>query len=143
MSTHDPEDDRDHGVLTTLLRWRPATADEAAELLGLPIDETRGCLSRLAGGGYVVWDGEVIGYRSPELRAIDRVADRLAGVRQRLVEVEEVLGELPALVESWSTRSRLDDPHLIEMLRGPVPMAEVWTRHLSWHPPERVSLFMP
>lgn len=143
MSTQDPEADGDRRVLTTLLRWRPVTTAEAAELLDLPVAEVRGCLSRLAEDGYVVWDGEVLGYRSPELRAVAEVTTRLAGVRQGLAEVEEVLGELPALVESWSTSSRVDDPHLIEVLRGPVPMAEVWTRQLSWHPPERVSLFMP
>ncbi len=143
MSTQDPEGDRDRRALTMLLRWRPVTTAEAAELLGLAMVETGACLSRLAAQGYVVWDGDVLGYQSPELRTIAEVGARLAGVRRGLTEMEELLQELPVLVESWSTRSRMDDPHVIEVLRGPVPMAEVWTRHLSWHPPERVSLFMP
>jgi hypothetical protein len=143
MTSHFFEDDLKRAVLPALLRWRPVTTQEAGEVIGSPEDETRACLSRLAEAGHLVWDGEVIGYRSPEQRAIAEVTGRLGAVRRELAGVENALKELPALVESWAMRSHTDDPHVIEVIRGPVPMAEVWTRQLAWQAPERISLMMP
>ncbi|WP_141005373.1 helix-turn-helix domain-containing protein [Nocardioides humi] len=130
-------------ALPVLLRWRPVNTEEAAELLGLAEAETERCLATLAERGYLAWDGENLGYQSPEQRTIAQVGDRLDDVRRRLDDVEYLLQELPVLVENWALRSHLDDPHTIEVIRGPVPMAEIWTRQLATQPPQRISMFMP
>lgn len=143
MSAEPSEADGVRDALPVLLRWRPVSTEEAAEVLGLSIADTRACLAQLAADGYLVWDGDAIGYQSPEQRSIAEVTARLVDVRRGLDAVENVLQQLPILVESWATRSHLEDPHVIEMLRGPVPLGEIWTRQLSWQPPARVSLMMP
>lgn len=143
MNTLPSGTDDSAGALPILLRWRPVNSTEAAELLGRTQPETEACLTRLAAQDYLVWDGETIGYQSPERRTIGQVGGRIDGVRRALDEVEDLLAGLPPLVESWALRSHLQDPHTIEVLRGPVPLAEIWTRQLSWESPRRISMFMP
>ncbi|MDQ6523840.1 AsnC family protein [Nocardioides sp. LHD-245] len=132
----------DH-ALALLLRSRPVTTKDAAESLGLSLDETRECLARLVDAQHLVWEDDVLGYQSPERRAISAVGDHLASVRDGLRDVEAVLAGLPRLVESWSAGASGSEDHVIEILRGPVPIGEVWTRQLTWRPPTRVSMFMP
>ncbi|WP_308468560.1 hypothetical protein [Rathayibacter soli] len=129
-------------LLGTALRARPRTTAELAALVERPLDHVVALLTELEHEGLMRLDGDVIHYRSPDRLVADRVTALITQHEQRLLdglaEIQDLVRDLPGLVNDWAIGVSPDAPALgVELLHGPDAGTELWRRQL----PDGAPLF--
>lgn len=111
-------------LLAVLLRLRPGTRRELAAIRSLPVVDLDRSLAELEAAGFVVRDGDRLGYPDPELAVRDAartLAERIAG--------------LPELRRHWIRGGPQPARLEVELVHGHEEQWRAWARHAAATPP--------
>ena len=131
-------------TLATALHNRAETAQQLAELTGLPLATVQAQLDAVERAGFVVVTNGIITYRRPETVASDAsaaIADTLSDtLRTSMESVRALLTTIPPLLQAWENgENRLP----IEVVHGPYASADIWRSQSSRGVPAVCDVMMP
>jgi hypothetical protein len=120
----------DDGLLAALLRGRPATLADAAELTHIDEAEVAAAIERLRGRGLMGGEGDQLDFPAPMEWAAAAIARhtesaRRAG-RESLDGIERVVAGLPMLLGAWRVGEDTTDPVPTLLRHGPHASEDLW-----------------